>query len=416
MSPHKIPRAPGTALPPLNVLQDALRKTTETLARELAAPSTQTPRWNELEWQIAEAAAVMQGISALLAHRLRWNGPDRWRQFLDEQRRQTQLRHERIAGLLHHLDQAARDAGLPLLALKGAALYRMGVYPRHERPMGDVDLLARPADLDAACRVVASAGYAPARLTARHQLFEPLQQRKVVGFGEHAEHPINIDLHARIAERLPVATVDITQLEFPQGAQPGLNEYPSPAALMRHLLLHAANNARARALRFIQLHDVAVLASRFRGEDWEELRYGAGANGLWWAFVPLALTNRYFPSSVPPALLEAASSQCPRLLRRCGLRHTLTDVSWSRLTIQAFPGIEWCRTPWQILVFARQRLMPTRKDTEGLRTITVKRPYGASVPWYGLSHINRIARWVFASPPRVQAIYPIRIALGLQRP
>lgn len=417
MRSHELRAENDETLPPLHVLQAALRKTTELLARELAIPSTQSPRWTDLEWRIAEAAAVMQGTSALLANRLRWHGPTRWQQFLEAQRHQTQLRHGRIASLLERLDAGGRAAGIPFVALKGAALYRMDAYPRGDRPMGDVDLLIRPTDFDAARRFITAAGYEPGVLSDRHQLFEPLERTARFSFGEHADHPIKIDLHTRIAERLPIATADITALEFPAYAYPGLNKYESDAALMRHLLLHAASNMRARALRFIQLYDIALLGGRLGAAQWNKLMATAQAtDGMWWAFAPLALTARYFPANVPAAVLDATMEKCPLLLRRASAQHTLTDVSWSQLRIQAFPGIEWCRSPLQALRFVASRVFPSRREVEALHTVTIKRPYGASVPWYGLSHVNRIARWVFSSPPRVQAIYPIRIALGIQRP
>src|SRR5690349_16841443 len=118
MRSHELRAETEKTLPPLQVLQAALRKTTELLARELAAPSTQSPRWTDLEWRIAEASAVMQGTSALLANRLRWQGPERWQHFLESQRHQTQLRHTRIAELLERLDAAGRAAGVPFVALK----------------------------------------------------------------------------------------------------------------------------------------------------------------------------------------------------------------------------------------------------------------------------------------------------------
>ena len=43
-----------------------LRTTTELLAQELAAPTSEPPRWSEFEWRIACAVAAMQGVSPLL--------------------------------------------------------------------------------------------------------------------------------------------------------------------------------------------------------------------------------------------------------------------------------------------------------------------------------------------------------------
>ena len=186
---------------------------------------------------------------------------------------------------------------------------------------------------------------------------------------------------------------------------------------MRHLLLHAAGNMRARSLRFIQLHDIAVLATQMHVEHWKELlQTQAGGQSVWWAFAPLELTARYFPKAIARDLLDSTASACPRLLRKATCKHSLVDVSWAKLRIQAFPGIEWSRSLPEALVFMGSRIVPGRAKRWTLRHVASQWPYGASVPWYGLSHGRRILRWIFSNPPRVQAIYPIRVALGIQPP
>ena len=105
---------------------------------------------------------------------------------------------------------------------------------------------------------------------------------------------------------LPAIETDITSLLFPANARPGLNDYPSAASLMMHLSLHAAGNMRARALRLVQLHDIALLAAQFRADDWEELLAARFEDhGPWWAFAPMMLTARYYPTAVPPARTRA---------------------------------------------------------------------------------------------------------------
>ena len=55
--------------------------------------------------------------------------------------------------------RALSDAGAPVIVLKGAALAST-VYPSiAHRPMGDVDLLVRPQDLERARRTLEAAGY-----------------------------------------------------------------------------------------------------------------------------------------------------------------------------------------------------------------------------------------------------------------
>lgn len=408
---------PGSyKLPKHRILQALLRKTTERLAHELCCPTPTAPDWSALEWRIAEATAVMHGISALLANRLRWKGPDRWQTFLASQRWHTSLRHARIEELLQSMQSHAQRSGLAVMAMKGAALYRFGLYMAGDRPMSDIDLLVRPSDVDQAVRMITALGYHAGPATPRHGIFLPDESTEQRGFGEHIGNPIKIELHVRVMERLPVSEVDITALTLPQQAGPGLHFYPSPAALMRHLLLHTAANLRARAMRFLQLHDIAALASRMRKEDWRELAEADPSAPVWWALAPLELTTRYFPHAVPRELLGEVRAACHWPLRLAARHHSITDVSWSKLRIQAFPGIEWCHTAPEALRFMASRAFPDRTMRHTLHDIADKQAYSAGTPWYGLSHRARVLRWLFSSPPRVQAIYPIRVALGLQAP
>src|SRR5579859_6414913 len=124
-------------------LQAALRKTTETLAQELAEPTDNVPVWSDFEWRIARAVSAMHGVSSLLSNALRWDGPAGWQQFLQEQQAHTAARHQRIQGLLSRIDGRACTDGIAVVALKGAELYASGLYVQGERPMADVDLLVR---------------------------------------------------------------------------------------------------------------------------------------------------------------------------------------------------------------------------------------------------------------------------------
>lgn len=398
----------------LSELAASLRGTTERLARELVDPTNQTPSWTDFEWRIARAVAGMQGVSSLLRGALRWRGPDSWHRFLDEQQRQSRLRHVEIERLLAVIDSRARREGAAIVALKGAALYARGFYTSGERPMADIDLLIRDEDEQATARLLESCGYEAALASRRHRVFHPRIRKSLTGhLGEHIDSPIKIELHSKLAEYLPVETVDITQFVLTQRVHPGLNPYPSAASLMLHLLLHAAGNMRARALRLIQLHDIALLARRLGSDDWEELlAMRPHGRPLWWAFAPLHLTARYYPIAIPSALSLNAHTMCPRLLRNRARRQRLSDVSWSNIRIAAFPGIEWSRTPLQALAFIKSRIWPAREARTELGESASQIPGGAAVPWYGISHGARILRWVFTQPPRVQTLLSVRAALA----
>jgi hypothetical protein len=394
----------------------ALRKTTETLAHELAFPTDNEPCWTEFEWQIARAASAMHGVSSLLHDRLRWQGPEHWRRFLGEQRRQSVARHGLIAGLLKAIDRRAQAEGVPIVALKGAALHASRIYAAGERPMGDIDLLVTQDNAQEIDRVLLHAcDYELAFTTHRHRVFQPRIKRALtdVRVGEHIDNTLKIEVHTRIAEQLPVTAADITPYLLPKPARAGLNPYPSAAALMLHLLLHAAGNMRARALRLIQLHDIATLAPRLTAADWEVLhtiRPDGRAN--WWAWAPLALTSRYYPATIPPGTLAHLRAECPWLLGRLAGRQQLVDVSWSNLRIEAFPGVEWSRTPREAFKFMGSRIWPSREARMELREGAAQIPASATVPWYGVSHGARILRWLFTRPPRVQTLLSVRAALS----
>jgi hypothetical protein len=93
-------------------------------------------------------------------------------------------------------------------------------------------------------------------------------------------------------------------------------------------------------------------------------------------------------------------------------RHELSDVSWSKVRIQAFPGIEWSRSLREAGMFVKSRLWPSRAALEELREAGVAQPSVLSIPWYGLTHGTRILRWIFSRPPRVQTMVSVRAALG----
>ena len=106
-----------TQMPTFKVLAAVLRRTTERLVRELAQPTDLQPDWTETEWTVARSVAAMQGISVLLAARLRWQGPSAWQAFLAEQCEQSLLRHERIGSLLERIDAVTRERRVGCVAL-----------------------------------------------------------------------------------------------------------------------------------------------------------------------------------------------------------------------------------------------------------------------------------------------------------
>ncbi len=404
---------PAAALPPPKALQAALRKTTETLAHELAQPSESAPEWSDFEWLVARAAAAIHGVSPLLCSRLRWRGPPGWTQFLEEQRAHTANRHQRIEELLRLMDGRARDEGIAAVALKGAELHAIGLYAAGERTMADVDLLVPARDMDRTGRMLESLGFQQCFALWRHRVFEPIASHPPASLGEHVNNNIKIEVHELIREKLPLRAVDVTGLVFPPSAHPGLNPYPSKAALMTHLLLHAAGAMASRALRLLHLHDLSLLSSHLTDTDWDEvLGHGADDGARWWALPPLQLTARYYATAIPARVFDSLAPDCPWLLGRIAQRRTLSDVSLSYLWITAFPGIEWSQSVADMLRYVVSRVRPGKDVTTLRKDIARTEAWASPSHWYRISQGRRMLRWVTSRPTRDATMYTVRAALA----
>lgn len=396
-------------LPPLRTVRAGLRRATEALAAELALPGRGTPDWTPLEWRLAMAASAAHGVSPLLDRRPGWQHAQ-WKRFLASQHEHVELRHRRIVELLHRLDAAARAAGVPLVPLKGSALHALGLYAPGERPMADIDLLVHPGDAQRAAGLLQELGYEASFAQWKHQVFKPVGQAPVNALGEHRDTPVNIELHTHIHERLPLATVDLTAMVYPHDAHAGLNTYPSHAALMGHLLLHAAGNVCGRSLRLLHLNDISLLATRMTPREWDVL-WGA-REPPWWALPPLRLVARYYPHAVPEAVLARLERDCPPLLRAFARRWTLSAVSCSDLWLHGLAGMEWCRSPGEVARYLRNRLRPTDEARRERADMVRTQLWLQGQSWVTSSQRRRILAWLTRPVPRMDTLYVVRAALA----
>jgi hypothetical protein len=392
------------------MLRAGLRLATEKLAMELARPGNAAPAWSPLQWQLAAAVAAAHGVSPLLQRVSLWQDDD-WCAFVASQRDHVQQRQQRIVALLQRIDAAAQQAGVALMALKGAALHAMGLYLAGDRPMADIDLLVDQADLEAASQLLRGLGYVDAFAQWKHLVFKPASGEAVPGLGEHRDAPINIELHTRIQERLPVQVVDITTRLWPAQPRPGLNPYPSNGALMCHLLLHAAGGCCSRSVRLMHLHDIYLLAMRMHASDWEVLWDQGPDARPWWALPTVQLVLRYHPNVFPKAVLDRLRADCPPLLRWLVHRQSLTSASCSNLWLPALPGIGWSRSPEQALTYLRQRLQPTAQARQERADMLRTQLWLRGQPWVTLPHGRRLLTRIRRPVPRIDTLYVVRAAL-----
>lgn len=403
----------GAAIPSPTELHSTLCKVTERLARELASPSRTAPDWSDHEWTIARAVSAMHGISPLLSRLLPWQGPRTWKTFLDEQRTHTRARHGRIQELLLSIDQKARETCVTATALKGAALHQMGLYEAGDRPMADVDLLVRPADVAQTAALLASLGFRQSAESWKEREFTPVDDAVAAEIGEHAANSLKIELHDRICEKLPWYLTDVSESVFPPRPTPGLNGYPSNASLMRHLLLHAAGAMAFQSLRILQLHDIALLAGRMSDADWKEIAGSSPAHARpWWAYPPLELTSRYYDAVMPASVLAALKDDCRFVLRALGAKKSLVDVSYSYLWVKAFPGIEWSQSIGELLRFAASRVHPDAMHLAKRKQLAASQTWAKEAEWSSLSQSNRMLRWLTSRQTRPATMHAITAAFA----
>ncbi|GGA42320.1 nucleotidyltransferase family protein [Dyella nitratireducens] len=395
-------------LPPLKTVREGLHRTTETLAAELARPGHPTPAWNELEWRLASAAAAAHGISPLLHRCSPWQNLA-WRRFLEAQYTHVEQRHQRIADLLKRIDAEARSAGVAMVALKGSALHAIGLYAPGERPMADIDLLVREDDVEHASKLLQALGYVESFTQWKHRTFKPHAGEPVIGLGEHRDTPINIELHTRIQERLPISTIDITRQIYPRHPLPGLNPYSSNGALMSHLLLHAAGNICGRSLRLVHLNDISLLATRMHISDWEVL--WESHEPAWWAVPPLHMVARYYANAVPRTAFTALEPACTPLLRKLSRHQTLTQVSCSALWLSALPGIEWSRSLSEAGHCVLNRLRPTEESRKERADMVRTQVWLKGQDWVRQKHVRRLLTRLTRPVPRMDTLYVVRAAL-----
>jgi hypothetical protein len=255
--------------------------------------------------------------------------------------------------------------------------------------------------------------YSESSANWKERVFTPIDHQDANGLGEHAGNDIKIELHERICERLPWRVTDISELIYPIEPLPGCHGYPSKASLMSHLVLHAAGCMAFQSLRLLHLHDLARLSTRMTRDDWAQfLDSGRLVGALWWAFPPLEMTSRYFPSTIPADVLAAVAADCPYWLQLASPRRSLCDVSLSHLWVDAFPGIEWARSVGELVEYAASRLRPSAAHLATREYAARNEGWGRREQWVRLSQGRRILRWVTSRPTRPATMHAVRAALA----
>jgi hypothetical protein len=213
----------------------------------------------------------------------------------------TMLRNTTLADELLRVLVTLRQAGVAALPVKGLVLAETLYGSLALRPLGDLDILVRPADLPRARAALGELGFVqadePGYENAFHPYHDPPYYRRALGgsiclelhWGLWASHFFQLESDMLWRRAVPAqihgATVSIL----------------SPEDTLLHLAIHRSRSALR--LRFVC--DVAELLRRYRSTlDWEYLMAQTQAAGARTTmFYTLALAADLLEAPVPDGLL-----------------------------------------------------------------------------------------------------------------
>lgn len=229
-----------------------------------------------IDWSAVLQEAVTHEVEPLLDVRLRAAGaavaaPHQVLQELHVRSCCQALSNRQLFAELAPVLSALTAAGIPVIVLKGAMLAEVVYRNESVRPMGDVDLLVRAADVRETGRVLVNLGYragAPSENApdyATHHHVNPYHKRGAVPIEIHRSivpliGPVQVDLEGMWGRARParIAGIDVLAL--------------SAEDLLLHLCVHVAYN-HGFQVPLRALYDIAATVGHYRQEiDWRRFR------------------------------------------------------------------------------------------------------------------------------------------------
>ena len=251
----------------------------------------------------------------------------------------------RMMHLLERIAARFNDVGVPLLALKGAAL-NLTVHERpDERPMSDLDLLIKPDHIDRAFALLEGLGALRGEPLVREDFFPRFYYETEYAAGHI--YPVRIDLHVRPFRPLRYSRLvpEDALWRRAETVRIGAAHILVPCAedMLIHLAAHAAIHGDSRAM---WRRDIKLWAEAHEGRiDWdrflstvEEWRCPYGAASKARSVISESRAQRTSCGTCPKAVWPGAIGS------RSGRRRATPIIPWptSRSTFSALPGGAWC--------------------------------------------------------------------------
>lgn len=223
------------------------------------------------------------------------------------------LRHaaaaEVRAGVLKELLAQTRAAGMEIILLKGAATAYLSYPASALRPMRDLDILVRPADLPALLPVLQQMGF-----------HTPASQSPLVISDKHLPHAelkisgltITLETHTRLFDSLWRPHQPAAEDLFRRARSFEIDGQPALSLALEDLLWHTYQHLVIEDIRLIGIADLLSLSQRYADEiDWDFIRRRYPA-------LPEALSVIHFLTPLPEGLIERAGIRIGRPPREIG--------------------------------------------------------------------------------------------------
>ncbi len=181
----------------------------------------------------------------------------------------VRVRNTRMMHLLERIAARFNEAGIPLMVLKGAALNLALYRSPDERPMGDLDLLVRPTDCDAAAVLLEQLDCLRGAGLVREDFFPRFHYE--IEYTAGTIDPVKIDLHVRPFRPLRYSRLvpDEALWERAEHVRAGCATVLIPSAdeMLIHLAAHSAIHGNPRS---VWLQDISRWTNGHQSEiDWD---------------------------------------------------------------------------------------------------------------------------------------------------
>ncbi|MCA9977893.1 MAG: nucleotidyltransferase family protein [Anaerolineales bacterium] len=232
--------------------------------------------WDTADWQTMQLAILMQGVGPYLHVTLPETAvypqlPPFLQTWLAEQYDMNRQRLQRMRAELAEIVQQTRQAGIPLMPLKGSIL-AWQYYPQPWlRPMADLDILIRPADRQGMIAILQRLGYCfdpgDSNEHAQHMVFKNPGAAVVSLSGEHPDNPRPVEVHWALRKGAwgDISSCDFTEQMWATATETAEGTWqPTVTVLAEYVAFHASYHLLFRSGRLIHLLDLALLSGELR--------------------------------------------------------------------------------------------------------------------------------------------------------